>query len=96
MKSHALITLVISCLVMGLFTFHASANEWDDTLAAAKKEGRVVLYASSIGDAKQLLIKGFKNRYGIDLEFILGRSAELVTKMVNERNNGIYAVDAGL
>ncbi len=96
MKQNSLIMFAISCLIMALFTLKASASDWDSTVAVARKEGRVVLYASSIGDDKQLLIKGFKNRYGIDLEFILGRSAELVTKMVNERNNGIYAVDAGL
>ncbi len=74
----------------------AASGDWEKTIEAAKKEGRVVIYAASIGDAKQALTKGFKDRYGIELEFILGRSSELVRRLITERNSGIYAVDAGL
>ncbi len=73
-----------------------ATGEWDRTLEAARKEGQVIIYAASIGDAKGTLTKGFKDRYGLDVDFVMGRSAELVTKLDTERKAGIYAVDAGL
>ncbi|MBI2935167.1 MAG: extracellular solute-binding protein [Chloroflexi bacterium] len=73
-----------------------ATGEWDKIVEAGKKEGQVLIYAASIGEAKDTLTRGFKERYGINVEFILGRSAELLARLSTERQAGIYAVDAGL
>ena len=96
MKLYGIVILSVLVMAMAPLTGQAATSDWDRTVEAAKKEGRVVIYAASIGDAKQLLTKGFKDTYGIELEFVLGRSTELVKRMITERSSGIYAVDAGL
>ena len=67
--------------------------EWDKTLAAAKSEGKVVISIVWGADLQTALKKPFKEKYGIDIEFLTGRGADSVTKLLAERNAGVYAVD---
>ena len=71
----------------------ATKAEWDKLIADAKKEGKVVIYAGPIGDAREALTTAFRQKYGISLEILLGRGEELVTKVETERRAGIYSVD---
>lgn len=69
-------------------------EKWDTNLAAAKKEGKVTV-ATFIGpETRDALIKGFSSRHGIDIEFIMGRWNETLTKIQAERRAGLYATDA--
>lgn len=71
-----------------------TGSEWDSLIAAAKKEGVVVIYHASIGEARDIATKTFKDKYGIALDFITGRGAELTQRISTERNAGLYFVDA--
>jgi iron(III) transport system substrate-binding protein len=86
-----------------LLPFHAALAQsadwqktWDQTLAAAKKEGKVVVAGPPDPQVRQLLPAAFEARYGIRLEYISGRGSDSASRLRQERNAGIYAVDAVL
>src|ERR1035437_9849927 len=70
-------------------------GEWNRVIEAARKEGKLVIYASTIGDARMAISKAFTDKYGISIEFVQGRGAELVQRLSTERSAWIYQVDVG-
>lgn len=68
-------------------------KKWDDTVAAAKKEGQVLVYFIGGPSAREAVAKGFKNRFGIDVNFVVGTPAELVQKLDSESKAGLYFAD---
>jgi iron(III) transport system substrate-binding protein len=69
-------------------------NTWDETLAAARAEGKVVVSGPPIPELRQVLPAAFKARYGIALDYIGARAgADSATKMRAERQAGIYSLD---
>ncbi len=73
----------------------ASSQEWDELIRQAKKEGTVSIYATAIQPAVLPLRNAFKAKYGIDLEFVQGRPAEVVAKLGSERSAGLSLADVG-
>jgi iron(III) transport system substrate-binding protein len=69
---------------------------WDATLAAARKEGKVVVAGPPDAQVRQALPAAFEARYGIRMEYISARGTDQVAKLQRERGAGIYAVDAVL
>lgn len=67
--------------------------EWNKTLAAAKTEGTVVIYSIQNSATRETLRKTFKDKYGIDLEFVAGTGTELVARASSERKAGLYLAD---
>jgi iron(III) transport system substrate-binding protein len=67
---------------------------WDETLAAAKKEGKVVVVGSPHPEMRNEIIPRFTARFGIPVDFIAGKSGENVERVRIERASGIFAVDA--
>lgn len=75
---------------------HASSKgEWDNLVAKAQKEGKVVIYASPQGDTSAELTKEFKKKFGIELEFSMARGGQL-EKLLTERRAGLYLADVGI
>jgi iron(III) transport system substrate-binding protein len=79
---------------------HAQAaswqQKWDETLTAAKKEGKVVVAGPPDTQVRQLLPAAFEARYGIKMEYVSARGTDQAIKLRREREAGIYAVDATL
>lgn len=71
-------------------------SEWDILVGEARKEGKVVIYGSVIGDTRDPMIKAFGDRYGVELEFLQGRGGEIVEKLLTERRAGLFAADVGI
>jgi iron(III) transport system substrate-binding protein len=71
-------------------------KSWDDTLAAAKKEGKVVVSGPPSQELRQALPPAFKQRFGITLEYLGGRSAETATRLRAERQAGVQTMDVML
>ncbi len=67
--------------------------EWDKTLAAAKLEGNVTVWTSAGPGQTAALREGFNRAYGITLEFVSGRGAELREKLFRERGAGLFLAD---
>ncbi|MBI4332630.1 MAG: ABC transporter substrate-binding protein [Chloroflexi bacterium] len=70
-------------------------QEWEKTLEAARKEGSVRLYTTAWpAETRTTLMKAFKEKYGIELEFSpFARGEETVTKVQAEQRAGLYLVD---
>jgi iron(III) transport system substrate-binding protein len=66
---------------------------WAETLAAAKKEGKVVIVGTPKPTMRNEIIPKFTTRFGIQVEFIAGRSADIAERIRIERSSGIHSVD---
>src|SRR5215470_2823430 len=84
--------LLLWCVPAGAQTKN-SEREWQETLASAKKEGKVVVVGSPDPVMRNEVIPKFTSRYGIPVEFIAGRSSQTVARVQTERAAGIYNVD---
>ncbi len=72
-----------------------AASPWNDLVAAAKKEGVVNIYGTAVEPTVGPLSEGFKRAYGIELQFVTGRPAEVQAKLMAERRAGLYLADIG-
>jgi iron(III) transport system substrate-binding protein len=68
-------------------------KQWDETLAAAKKEGKVVVVGSPDPVMRNEIIPRFTKQYGIQVEYIAGSSSQLISRIQTERQSGIFSVD---
>lgn len=66
---------------------------WDPILAAAQKEGKVIVSGPPSAELRQDMPAAFKQRYGITLEYLGGRGSETATKLRAERQAGALTVD---
>ncbi len=88
-------------LTLALFLFSSCAAcaqdghkaKWDELVAAAKKEGKVVVIGPPDATVRKALPDAFKAKYGITVEYIGGRGTETAAKLRAERSGGIYSVD---
>ena len=55
---------------------------------ASKKEGKVVVYGSVVPQAMEDLHKGFKSKYGIDVEYWRGSSTQVSERALTEARAG--------
>lgn len=68
-------------------------KKWDDTVAAAKKEGELLIYLNAPSEARTVIPDAFKKKYGITLGVISGAGADLASRLVTEYRSGIHQVD---
>src|SRR5712692_9073165 len=74
----------------------AVAGSWDDLVAAAKKEGKVVVSGPPDPEARVKLPPAFKDKFGIELEYLGGNSSQLAARIESERNAGQFSMDASV
>ena len=93
----------LAFLVTALVASHALAQSsdwqkvWDETQAAAKKEGKVVVVGSPDPVARNELIPRFTARFGLPVEYIAtGSGGQMAARLNTERKSGIYTVDVFL
>jgi iron(III) transport system substrate-binding protein len=94
---------LLALLVLITLSPHGAAAQnadwqksWNETLAAARKEGKLVVAGPPSQALRQSLPEAFKARYGIEMEYQAGRSVEAATRMRAERAAGINTIDAVL
>lgn len=68
-------------------------QQWEKSLNEAGKQGKVVIYTTLGSDTTSILRQGFKDKYGIEAEFIGGGGGEIAKKLLTERRAGIYLAD---
>jgi iron(III) transport system substrate-binding protein len=74
----------------------AASAQWDQLVAAAQKEGKVVVSGPPAPDARTKLPDGFKKRFNIDVEYLAGNSSELASRIQSERAANQYTIDVSL
>jgi iron(III) transport system substrate-binding protein len=73
----------------------ASAS-WDQLVAAAQKEGKVVVSGPPAPEARTKLPAAFKQRFNIDMEYLAVNSSQLASRIETERAAGQYTMDVSL
>lgn len=87
-----LVTFCVILFVLALGSIvYAVEENWDEIIAKAKKEGKVVTYNTSgrmaeAGDA-------FEKKYGIKVESLKIRDSEITERIIREKQAGINEVD---
>ena len=74
----------------------AQGSAWDQLVAAAQKEGKVVVSGPPAPDASTKLPAAFKERFNIELEYLGGNSSQLAARIQAERAAGQYTIDVSL
>jgi iron(III) transport system substrate-binding protein len=74
----------------------AAAPGWDQLVAAAQKEGKVVVSGPPAPDANTRIPAAFKQRFNIELEYLGGNSSQLASRLQAERAAGQYTIDVSL
>lgn len=74
----------------------SSDKAWKEAIEAARKEGKVVVAGSPDPVMRNEIIPKFKARFDIPVEFIAGRSSQIVSRVQTERSAGIYSIDVYL
>lgn len=70
------------------------AANWNNVVAKAKEEGKLVISTSHSLGVRETVSKAFKAAFGIEIEYIGGgKGSELGMKLVNERRAGLYLQD---
>ncbi len=68
-------------------------KKWDEVVAAAKKEGSLVIYGNMVPQQVKEIQKGFSSRFGIKLDIMSGKSDEVAARWERERDAGLNLVD---
>ena len=89
-----LLTLITLSPLGALAQTSDGQKSWDETLAAARKEGKLVIAGPPSQELRQTMPAAFKARYGIGIDYLGGRSAETAVRMRAERQAGIHSIDA--
>ncbi|MDP2645654.1 MAG: extracellular solute-binding protein [Desulfobacterales bacterium] len=95
-KYFIVITLALSFAATLMVYVKAEAQweaEWQKTLEAGKKEGKVVVYTTAPGQMRKALQSGFKEKFQIEVEVSSFRGGEMGAKLLTERKAGLYLVD---
>ncbi len=77
----------------GVATVQTWEKEWADVIEAAKREGRVVIYGSSGPTPREVMGPVFQAKYGVEMEFMSAKGAQLAEKIATERRAGLYIPD---
>ena len=66
---------------------------WNALLEAARREGKVVVKGPPTAAVRTELPRAFRERFGVDLEYLGGPSSDVVTQLQLERQGGVYSTD---
>jgi iron(III) transport system substrate-binding protein len=69
---------------------------WDQLVAAAQKEGKVVVSGPAVPDARTKLPAAFKQRFNIEMDYLAVNSSQLASRIESERAAGQYTMDVSL
>lgn len=67
--------------------------EWDKTLEAARKEGKVTISIPASADMRKQVEENFKKRHGIEVEVFTARGSTAVRRMADEFKAGVRYFD---
>ncbi|MBA2690001.1 MAG: extracellular solute-binding protein [Burkholderiales bacterium] len=74
----------------------SAEQSWNELVAAARREGKVVVVGPPDSRVRQELPAAFKAQFGITVEYLGGRTSEAVAKLRTEHSAGTYTVDVAL
>ena len=92
------ITTLLAAATLSIFAVGAAtaqtAKEWEDVIAAGKKEGEVVVYTAYLSpQTNDPIAKAFEKKYGIKVTYLAARGSEIRERMRSEQNAGRFIGD---
>ncbi len=88
------ITLIGPAILVGQTVKPGGQSEWDKTVVAAKREGRVVVSVPTSAELRKEFETGFQKKFSaIELELSVARGASNINKIAEEQNAGVRNVD---
>ena len=93
------VLLLSQVLVQGALAQDGQAADkqaWDRLVAAAQREGKVVVIGPPDQDVRQTLPAAFKARFGVTLEYMGGRTSDQAGRLRAERSAGLYTTDLSI
>jgi iron(III) transport system substrate-binding protein len=70
--------------------------QWNALVEAARKEGKVVVKGPPDPQVRVDLPRAFRQRFGIELEYLGGPTGPFANQLLNERQAGVYSTDVVL
>lgn len=71
-----------------------STDDWNRVIAAAKKEGNVVVYSSYLSPTtNNPIAAAFEKKYGIHVDYLTARGSEIRERIRAEQTSGRYLAD---
>jgi iron(III) transport system substrate-binding protein len=71
----------------------AATSVWDALVAAAQAEGKLVISGSPNAETRRAIPQAFRERFGIEVEYLAGASSDLAARLQSERAAGQYTID---
>jgi iron(III) transport system substrate-binding protein len=71
----------------------AGGAEWDQLVAAAKAEGKVVVYGPPTAETRDQIPAAFEKRFGIPMEYLAVAGGDAATRVTSEHGAGVYTAD---
>ena len=87
------ILIVLTFVTVPAWAQNGWEKKWNAILAAARKEGRVVVKGPHDQQIRQNLPAAFTAKFGIPVEYIGGRSSQIAARVRAERRARVYTVD---
>ena len=90
-----MVVMIEVLMVMAFFGFNSAsvAAEWESTLAAAKKEGKVAVLTDVTATLRDALTLEFQKNYGISVELLGSSGREVPPRVAAERKAGQFLWD---
>jgi len=75
----------------------SASSEWDQIVAAAKREGKVVVVGPQGSDARDALVEGFQQKYpDIEVDYSGLSGSEVAPKLINEQAANQHLTDLAI
>jgi hypothetical protein len=71
----------------------AAQNDWQKIVEAAKQEGKVVISMPPSAELRKGIEDAFTTKYGIVLELVPARGANLIGRIADEHRTGVHYFD---
>jgi iron(III) transport system substrate-binding protein len=96
-KAFFMLFFVPLCFVSPLWAVEKGLEgKWNETLGAARKEGKVVVSGPPNPVVRLEVVEKFKERFGIAVEYVGGGSGKLAARLGAEQDAGLHTIDVFL
>jgi hypothetical protein len=86
------VVMVVGLILMAVFGFNPGSigADWESTLVAAKKEGKVAVITDVTATLRDALTLEFQKKYGIAVELFGSSGREVAPRIAAERKSGQF------
>lgn len=68
-------------------------DQWEKTVAAAKQEGKLMIYSGLGPEVTAPITERFRTKFGIEVEHVIGRGNETAQRLLREYDAGLNLAD---